>query len=184
MAAGRLITAEQDVLRLARAAKRVAVLGCATEQKASPLCSSCFPAEDPPSSIGTPPWVRLGPSLWARCVLLAPTMNNKRCSWASSIACWLGPGKTLLRYPPLTLLCVPLPVPLSLSRALTRVWCGAQADRPAFFVAQYLADAGVEVVPVPVYYPDVTHILGREVYRTVAAVPDSASIDIVTVFRR
>jgi hypothetical protein len=31
--AGRLVTAEQDILRLARAAKRVAVLGCATEQK-------------------------------------------------------------------------------------------------------------------------------------------------------
>lgn len=31
--AGRLLTSEQDILRLARAAKRVAVLGCATEQK-------------------------------------------------------------------------------------------------------------------------------------------------------
>lgn len=59
-----------------------------------------------------------------------------------------------------------------------------QADRPAFFVAQYLANAGLEVVPIPVYYPDVTHILNQPVYRTVADVPDSNTLDVVTVFRR
>jgi len=58
----------------------------------------------------------------------------------------------------------------------------AQAGQPAFYVPKYLADAGVEVVPVPVYYPDVTTILGQPVYRKVADVP--GDVDIVDVFRR
>jgi predicted CoA-binding protein len=58
----------------------------------------------------------------------------------------------------------------------------AQADRPAFYVPKFLADAGVEVVPVPVYYPDAKKILGRPVYRRVADVP--GEIDLVDVFRR
>jgi len=57
-----------------------------------------------------------------------------------------------------------------------------QAGQPAFFVAQYLQNAGVEVVPVPVYYPEVTQILGKQVYRNVADVP--GEIDILDVFRR
>ena len=43
-----------------------------------------------------------------------------------------------------------------------------QQGQPAFYVPQYLADAGVDVVPVPVYYPDVTHILGKPVFRRLA----------------
>ncbi len=58
----------------------------------------------------------------------------------------------------------------------------AQAAQPAYYVPAYLAAAGIEVIPVPVYYPEVTHILGRPVYRQVAAVP--GPIDIVEVFRR
>ena len=57
-----------------------------------------------------------------------------------------------------------------------------QASQPAFYVARYLADAGVDVVPVPVYYPEVTHILGLPVFRRVADVPPP--IDLVDVFRR
>ncbi|HEX8187904.1 MAG TPA: hypothetical protein VF586_06125, partial [Pyrinomonadaceae bacterium] len=37
-----------------------------------------------------------------------------------------------------------------------------QSYQPAFYVPQYLAGAGLEVVPVPVYYPEVTEILGRK----------------------
>ena len=58
----------------------------------------------------------------------------------------------------------------------------AQADQAAFYVAKYLDDQGVEVIPVPVYYPEVKSILGKPVYRTVAAVP--GPVDIVDVFRR
>ncbi len=56
------------------------------------------------------------------------------------------------------------------------------SERPAFYVAKYLSDVGVEVVPVPVYEPEVTRILDADVYRKVADVP--AEIDILDVFRR
>lgn len=46
-----------------------------------------------------------------------------------------------------------------------------QANQAAFYVPQYLQSAGVEVVPVPVFFPDVTHILGQPVYRRVQDVP-------------
>ena len=58
----------------------------------------------------------------------------------------------------------------------------AHAGQPAFYVAKYLKDAGLDVIPVPVYYPEVTEILGRTVYRKVADIPDE--IDMVNVFRR
>ena len=57
-----------------------------------------------------------------------------------------------------------------------------QADQPAFYVPRYLATAGVEVIPVPVYYPEVQEILGRPVYRRLVDVP--GPVDIVNVFRR
>jgi hypothetical protein len=57
-----------------------------------------------------------------------------------------------------------------------------QVGQPAFGVPAYLVGAGVEVVPVPVYYPEVTRILGRPVYRSLAAVP--GAVDLVDVFRR
>ena len=58
----------------------------------------------------------------------------------------------------------------------------AQADQPAFYVPKALHDGGVEIVPVPVYYPEATEILGARVYRRVADVP--GDVDIVDVFRR
>ena len=57
-----------------------------------------------------------------------------------------------------------------------------QADQPAFYVPKYLSDAGLEVVPVPVYYPEVTEILGKKVYRRLLDIP--GEIDLVDVFRR
>lgn len=57
----------------------------------------------------------------------------------------------------------------------------AQANQPAFYVPQALA-ASFEIVPVPVYYPEVTQILGQPVYRRLADVP--GTIDLVDVFRR
>ena len=58
----------------------------------------------------------------------------------------------------------------------------AQADQPAFYVPKYMQAAGYDVIPVPVYYPDVTEILGRKVYRRLADIP--GTVDIVNVFRR
>jgi predicted CoA-binding protein len=58
----------------------------------------------------------------------------------------------------------------------------AQRGAPAFYVPEYMARAGYDIVPVPVYYPDATEILGRPVHRTVAAVTPPA--DMVNVFRR
>lgn len=57
-----------------------------------------------------------------------------------------------------------------------------QAGQPAFYVPEYLAQAGVQVVPVPVYYPAATEILGVPVVRRVQDVP--GDIDILDVFRR
>lgn len=58
----------------------------------------------------------------------------------------------------------------------------SHADRAAHYVPEYLKHAGYEIVPVPVYYPDVTEILGEKVYRRLADVP--GEIDVVDVFRR
>jgi len=57
-----------------------------------------------------------------------------------------------------------------------------ESGQPAFYVPEYTQRAGYEVVPVPVYYPDVTEILGRPVYRRVADIP--GDVDLVNVFRR
>ncbi len=56
------------------------------------------------------------------------------------------------------------------------------ATQPAYYVPKYMADAGFEVVPVPVYYPDVTQILGQPVYRRLIDIP--GDIDLVNLFRR
>jgi predicted CoA-binding protein len=58
----------------------------------------------------------------------------------------------------------------------------AQADQPAFYVPKYLVTAGFEVIPVPVYYPEVIEILGERVYRRLTEIP--GNIDLVDVFRR
>jgi uncharacterized protein len=55
-------------------------------------------------------------------------------------------------------------------------------DQPAHFVPEYAQRAGFEIVPVPVYYPEVTEILGQPVFRSVSAVP--GDVDMVNVFRR
>ena len=56
------------------------------------------------------------------------------------------------------------------------------SSRPAFYVPQYLASAGLEVIPVPVYDLHVKEILGQKVYHKIADVP--GEVDIVDVFRR
>jgi len=58
----------------------------------------------------------------------------------------------------------------------------SHSSQPAFYVSKYMQNAGFEIVPVPVYYPDVTEILGQKVYRDLRDVP--GDIDMVNVFRR
>jgi uncharacterized protein len=57
-----------------------------------------------------------------------------------------------------------------------------QSGQPAFYVPEYLQRAGFDVIPVPVYYPDVKEILGRPVYRKLTDIP--GDVDLVNVFRR
>ncbi len=53
---------------------------------------------------------------------------------------------------------------------------------PAYYVPEYAQHAGYEIIPVPVYYPEATEILGETVYRTVSEIP--GDVDLVNVFRR
>jgi predicted CoA-binding protein len=57
-----------------------------------------------------------------------------------------------------------------------------QASQPAFYVPSYLRSAGFNIIPVPVYYANVTHILGENVYRKLVEIP--TEVDMVNVFRR
>ncbi len=57
-----------------------------------------------------------------------------------------------------------------------------QADQAAFYVPKACVEQGLDVVPVPVYYPEVTTILGRPVFRRLVDVTPPASM--VNVFRR
>lgn len=57
-----------------------------------------------------------------------------------------------------------------------------QSMQPAYYVPQYMASAGFDIIPVPVYYPDATEILGKKVYRKLIDIPES--VDLVNIFRR
>lgn len=56
------------------------------------------------------------------------------------------------------------------------------SDRPAYYVPKYMANVGAEIIPVPVYYPDVNEIMSKPVYRKLSDIP--GKIDMVNVFRR
>lgn len=57
-----------------------------------------------------------------------------------------------------------------------------ETRQPAFYVAAYALRIGREIIPVPVYFPEVTEILGARVYRRIADIP--GDVDMVNVFRR
>lgn len=57
-----------------------------------------------------------------------------------------------------------------------------EAFQPAFYVPKYMQSAGFKIVPVPVYYPEATEIMGEKVYRNLFDIPQE--IDLVNVFRR
>ena len=58
----------------------------------------------------------------------------------------------------------------------------ADAGGPAYTVPAHLQSLGYNIVPVPVYYPDVTEILGVPVHRHLSDVTPPA--DLVQLFRR
>lgn len=58
----------------------------------------------------------------------------------------------------------------------------AHSYQPAYYVPEFVQAAGYDVVPVPVYYPDATVILGQPVYRRLVDIP--GDIDMVNIFRR
>ena len=55
-------------------------------------------------------------------------------------------------------------------------------DKPAHYVPEYAERAGYEIVPVPVYYPELTEMMGKKVFRKLVDIP--GEIDMVNVFRR
>ncbi len=58
----------------------------------------------------------------------------------------------------------------------------SKSGQPAFYVSQYMQSAGYEIIPVPVYYPEIEEILGKKVVRTVSEI--GRPIDMVNIFRR
>jgi len=56
------------------------------------------------------------------------------------------------------------------------------AGGPAYYVPQYLQTHGYEIIPVPVYFPDITEILGEPVHRALDTI--DGPIDLVVLFRR
>lgn len=57
-----------------------------------------------------------------------------------------------------------------------------ESGQPAYYVPEYAHRAGYEMIPVPVYYPEMRELFGNPVYRTLAAIP--GDVDLVDVFRR
>jgi hypothetical protein len=75
---------------------------------------------------------------------------------------------------------------LALARSLRRVAVlgiktEAQADQAAYYVPAYLDAHEVDIVPVPVYYPEATRIFDRPVVRDLKL---AGPVDAVVVFRR
>lgn len=58
----------------------------------------------------------------------------------------------------------------------------AETDAPAFYVAEYAQQAGYTIIPVPVYYPQMTTALGQTAYQSLGEVPEP--VDCVLLFRR
>ena len=56
------------------------------------------------------------------------------------------------------------------------------AGQPAYDVPALMQQHGYSIVPVPVYFPEATEILGEKVYRKLVDIP--GELDMVNVFRR
>jgi predicted CoA-binding protein len=58
----------------------------------------------------------------------------------------------------------------------------SHGDQAAHYVPAHMQAAGYEVIPVPVYYPTVTTILGKPVFRKLTDI--GRPVDMINVFRR
>ena len=58
----------------------------------------------------------------------------------------------------------------------------SRAGQAGYYVPAHMAQAGYDIIPVPVYYPEVTQILGKQVFRKLADI--GRPIDMVNVFRK
>ena len=58
----------------------------------------------------------------------------------------------------------------------------AETDAPAYYVPEYTQRAGYQIVPVPVYYPNMTKALGETAYQSLRDIP--FPVDVVQIFRR
>src|ERR1041385_7695864 len=58
----------------------------------------------------------------------------------------------------------------------------SHSDQAGYYVPAHMAAAGYDVIPVPVYCPEVTEILGKPVVRKLADI--GRPVDMVNVFRR
>lgn len=58
----------------------------------------------------------------------------------------------------------------------------AKASQPAYFVPEFLQSTGVRIIPVPVFFPDATEILGEPVIRDLKRI--KKKVDILDIFRR
>jgi predicted CoA-binding protein len=53
---------------------------------------------------------------------------------------------------------------------------------PAYYVPEYMQAAGYEIIPIPVYYSEITEILGCAVHRSLTSVTPAA--EMIVLFRR
>ena len=53
---------------------------------------------------------------------------------------------------------------------------------PAYYVPEIMKESGMTIIPVPVYYPEVTEILGEKVHRSLSTIDPPP--DMVQLFRR
>jgi len=58
----------------------------------------------------------------------------------------------------------------------------AESRAPAYYVPEYAQRAGLRVIPVPVYYPDLHELFGERVHRSIVGIAEP--VDLVNVFRR
>ena len=51
--------------------------------------------------------------------------------------------------------------------------------QPAHYVPEYAEHAGLEIVPVPVYYKELTEMMGKKVYRKLVDIPGDVEAKVV-----